>query len=105
SVETRLPSRVVVTLTERTPVAVWMAGQDSFLVDVHGQVMMQGADPDLPMVESTGLALGPGETIPPDQVAAVLAIQAEFGAGIDELTWNDRQGFVVRLGDKLMVIL
>lgn len=105
SVETRLPSQVVVTLSERTPVLVWVTGQTSFLVDAHGKVMMQGTAPDLPGVESTGLELAPGGSIPAEQVAAVSAIQSEFGPQVDELTWNDRQGFVVRLDDKRMVIL
>src|SRR5690606_25714323 len=37
-VETRLPSRVVVTLTERVPAVIWVTERDSFLVDAYGHV-------------------------------------------------------------------
>ena len=104
-VATQLPSRVVITLTEREPVMVWDTGTTMFLVDGHGQVMKAGSIEGLPVVTSDALDLVPGDAIAVDRVAAVLALDEAIGANIDVIAWNERNGLTVQLQDKRLIIL
>jgi cell division protein FtsQ len=103
-VETRLPSQVLVTLTERVPVLVWMTNDGPLLVDSHGQIL-QAADQDgLPQVESDSVRLQPGDAIANARVSAVLALQEEIGPDIDVITWNQRNGLTVQRLDGRLII-
>lgn len=104
SVETRLPSRVVVTLTEREPVLVWNSANGPMLVDTYGQVMLGGSQAGLPTVDGDSIELQPGAAVPVERVTAVAAVQAQLGSTIDVIAWNERNGITVRLLDKRLII-
>lgn len=103
-VETRLPSRLVVSVTERTPVLVWQTSEQAFLIDSRGQVLAAGNDAGLPLVDSGAIDVKIGGTIGPERVAAVHAVQEALGAQLESMTWDEREGLKARLQDDRVVI-
>jgi cell division septal protein FtsQ len=103
-VDTRLPSQVVVVLREREPAVVWITSDGAYLVDRHGRVMMSGVHDGLPAVESDSFELVPGDDVPAERIASVLAAHEALGTDVDALTWNQRNGLTARLQDKRIVI-
>lgn len=103
-VETRLPSRVVVTLTEREPALVWVTNDGPLLVDRYGHVLKDADQDGLPQVESDSVRLQPGGAIETGKISAVLALQEEIGPDIQVITWNQRNGLTVQLHDGRLII-
>lgn len=98
------PDTLVVTLTERVPVAVWSDGAQTFLVDADGQVLFAGDAPDLPHVVVDGAQLAAGQAVEGADVAAVQAITAALGASLESLAWVEDVGFQANLTDSREII-
>jgi len=103
-VETRLPSRVVVTLTEREPVLVWVTSDGPLLVDRHGRILKAADQNGLPHVESDSVRLQPGGALATGKISAVLALEEEMGPDINVITWNQRNGLTVQRHDGRLII-
>ena len=103
-VDTELPSRVVISMTERVPVMVWVTADGPFLIDAHGKVMTSGDDATLPKVDSDALELEAGNVVDPARVASITAVHEALGPEIDVISWNERNGVTVRLHDKRLLI-
>ena len=104
TIDTEMPSRVVVNLVERTPVAVWSTDSTSFLVDQHGKVMAVGDRDDLPHVLGGDFEVTVGGTLSPERIAAVSAVHDVLGADAEIMAWSQLDGLSVRLHDKRLVI-
>jgi cell division protein FtsQ len=81
-----LPDRIEVSITERTPIAVWQRGERCFLVDAKGRVLApvpRGATPQLPRVAGEGAAAAAAE---------LLVLIAAHPALLHELTLAERVG-------------
>jgi cell division protein FtsQ len=103
-VETRLPSRVVVTITEREPALVWITVDGPLLVDRHGHILTVADNEGLPRVESDSVRLHPGEAIATGKISAVIALYEEMGRDIQAITWSQRNGLTVQRQDGRLII-
>ena len=111
-VERRWPGSVVVTVTERGPVAGVSRGDGSWaLVDRKSRVLMviQGPPPGVPHIHGAGDVPGPGELVPDklaDAVAAAAALPESLRRVVGGVNLRPAgvelaltAGGVVRLGD------
>ena len=88
AIERMLPDRLEITISERTPVAVWVRGERRTLVDRTGRELA-----DVPADLAEALALVPlgGETAA-EAVDGLLSILAHAGALRDEVVLAERVG-------------
>lgn len=105
SVRTRFPDEVVISVVERTPVAVWQAGAQAFLIDARGNVLAERPGSDLPLVIIEGDPPVVGGTVPAERVAAVIAVRESLAEDLQELNWSATEGLVARLNDRRTIIL
>jgi len=102
SVRKAYPGGLVVTVVERTPVAVWQHDNDLSLIDGKGKVITDLADPRfaaLPLVIGVGADAAAGEILPLVQAAPQLASRVTAHIRIAERRWDLRldNGVTVRL--------
>ena len=107
------PRGLVVTITERTPVAVWQMGGAGYAVDEEGVVLDTAPDPALPAVYRSDSVDGltAGDRVDADAVKLAVRLRSvgpsPAGQRITRLEWSQRagmeavtdQGVRVRLGD------
>ena len=58
----------------------------------------------MPAIDSDAIDVQVGGTVGGERVAAVRAIYETLRTELDLVTWNDRDGFTVRLQDRSLVI-
>lgn len=117
-VERILPSRVRITVVERAPAAVVIAGPSSYLVDGEGVVLEKvagagtrpfAAGVRLPVVAELPVeALMPGEHVGPSQYREVLAILRSLPPTVRERVATVRapsaEGIAIELSDGLVIL-
>ncbi|RIK40370.1 MAG: hypothetical protein DCC58_13965 [Chloroflexi bacterium] len=104
AVRLQSPDTLVVSLVERVPVAVWVQGGQSVLVDSNGQVLYAGDAASLPHVRIDDEPLAIGSAVEPADVAAVVALHESLGPELVELAWHDLGGFEATLTDERVVV-
>jgi cell division protein FtsQ len=102
-VRLELPDKVIIDLTERSPVAVWERSDGQVLVDAGGTVMLAGNIADLPHVQTTGELPAVGAQLDPLDVAAVVAIDQALATTLGTLTMSDAEDFTATLTDSRVI--
>jgi cell division protein FtsQ len=103
-VRTAFPDRVRIIVIERQPAVVWQSSSRSLLIDRRGNVLREGADPALPSVFIEGGMPAVGETVAPEDVAAVIAVREFLAERLAGLQFTAGQGLVARLADGRVVV-
>jgi cell division septal protein FtsQ len=107
-VDLALPDRIVVSVTERTPILTWQTASSAFLVDAEGRLFLAASPEqsraDLPLVRDSrefAASLGLGEWLEPADLAAVRRLGGltprDLGskASALQLTVDDTQGWML----------
>jgi cell division septal protein FtsQ len=95
------PSTLAVRVEERQPVAVWVKGGETYLVDEEGRVLDRGVGPGLTVI----LDRDPGSVAPGDRVdATALAIARRLQERLPQVMGTSVTGFEYTQQGGLLVI-
>jgi cell division protein FtsQ len=98
TVRRQWPRRLVVTVEERTPVAVWQNGGVSFAVDADGVVLEAAPDPSMVAIMQTDGAssLAPDDRVDRDAVSLALQVRdilpQRTGLRVQRFEWTQATG-------------
>lgn len=93
SIRRALPSRLIVTLQERTPSAIWRNGNSAVLVDAEGAVLTAT---DLIPFAGLPILVGPGAATEAARLWPVLATQPQLHARVTGAAWIGRRRWDIR---------
>jgi cell division septal protein FtsQ len=100
SVTVRADGTAVVSVEELTPALVWESSGRRYLVAADGRLIAEGWEPDLPVVEGTGVDLMDSRMLPEQLAAEIVQISGSFpqvtGATIAVISYSNEIGISVQ---------
>lgn len=110
SVETTLNGRLVIRIVHRRPVANWVIGNKSHLVDETGLVLAEGRDPrlDLSIHALNEPLVKPGSRVSAKALEVGALVQRELplmGVSVDKVSYSAASGLTAMTGSAIELLI